>query len=70
MAGGLNKAFSIAIAIQFQIIGLIASGWLVGKWLNREYPKDFDWYYITFALAFLAIIQTLIKMYFYIRKNL
>jgi hypothetical protein len=70
MGGGLNKAFAIAIAIQFQIVGIVATGWLIGSWLNKEYPKNFNWYYITFSIAVIAVIQTLIKMYFYVRKRL
>ena len=70
MSGGLNKAFALALAIQFQVIGLIATGWLAGSWLNQEYPQSFNWYKITFPLAILSVIQMLHKMYYYIKKKI
>lgn len=70
MKGGLNKAFAIAIAIQFQIIGLLATAWLIGSWLNQKYPISINWYVITFTVSVIAIIQMLIKMYFHFKKRI
>jgi hypothetical protein len=66
---GLGKAFSLALAAQMQIIGLLVTGWLLGQWLNKEYPIEISWYFITFPICVVAMIHTLYKMYIFIKKK-
>lgn len=58
MPGGIGRAFSVAIAAQFQALGILALAWLGGEWLNERYPKNFNWYLVTFLIAIVTIAQT------------
>lgn len=68
MSQGLGKVFSLALAVQMQIIGLLATAWIIGQWLNKEYPIKLNWYFITFPICILAVIETLRKMYLFFKK--
>jgi len=57
MAGG-GRAFSYLISAQVQAVTLILMAFWVGDWLNERYPKDFNWYLVTFAVAVISIFQT------------
>jgi hypothetical protein len=69
MAGGLGKAFSVAIAAQFQALGVLALAWLSGEWLNENYPKGFNWYLVTFLVAVVVIGQTFYVMLRHFMKS-
>lgn len=58
MAGGLGRAFSVAIAAQFQALGILGLAWWAGEWLNENHQVSFNWYLLTFPMAVLMIAQT------------
>lgn len=62
MPGGIGRAFSVAIAAQFQALGLLGLAWFAGDWLNSRYPQDFNWYLVTFLLSVVVIAQTFYVM--------
>jgi ABC-type enterochelin transport system permease subunit len=62
MPGGIGKAFSVAIAAQFQALGMLGLAWYAGDWLNHHYPKSFNWFFITFLISIVAIAQTFYVM--------
>ena len=62
MPGGIGRAFSVAIAAQFQALGMLGFAWLAGQWLNERYPQSFNWYAVTFLVSVLAIAQTFYVM--------
>ena len=62
MPGGLGRAFSVAIAAQFQALGMLGLAWLGGEWLNTHHPQQFNWYIVTFLVAVVAIAQTFYVM--------
>jgi hypothetical protein len=62
MPGGIGKAFSVAIAAQFQALGMLGLAWYAGDWLNKNYPQNFNWYIITFLISIISIAQTFYVM--------
>lgn len=62
MPGGIGRAFSVAIAAQFQALGMLGLAWFAGDWLNKRYPQDFNWYIVTFLLCVVMIAQTFYVM--------
>ena len=55
---GLGKAFSYLIAAQAQAVSLILLAIYAGDWLNKNYPKSFNWYWVTVAIGTLGVAQT------------
>lgn len=53
-----TRALSYLIAAQVQAITLIIGAWLIGDWLNDNYPRGFNWYVVTFTVGMLAVIQS------------
>lgn len=62
MAGGIGKAFSVAIAAQFQALGMLGLAWYAGDWLNNHYPQNFNWFFLTFLISIISIAQTFYVM--------
>ncbi len=69
VAGGLGKAFSVAIAAQFQALGVLGLAWFGGDWLNLNYPKTFNWFVITFPASIIVIAQMFYVIIRHFMKN-
>lgn len=54
----MTRSLSYLIAAQVQAITLILAAWIAGDWLNERYPKDFNWYAVTFPIGILAVAQS------------
>lgn len=53
-----SRAFGYLLAFPVEALALITFGWLGGNWLNANHPISFNWFIITFPLAFIGIVRS------------
>ena len=57
-----QSLMKVVLAAKIEGIAMVFAAWWSGDYLNINYPKDFSWFLVTFAVAFLLISHTFYRV--------
>ena len=52
------RNFGLVLSANFETIAYIGLAWYLGRYLNEEYPRDFDWSKFTYVFGLLLIVRS------------
>jgi hypothetical protein len=64
-----HKALGFLLAANFEAVTVFLAAYYVGEWLNEQYQREFDWFFVTFLLGLLVIAHSWWNMFKTIKKE-
>lgn len=52
------RLYALLMGANFETILYLLAAWQVGIWLNENYPKDFDWSAVTYAIGLILMMRS------------